>query len=150
VGVIRASESPLPAVGTAATYCGLRLTPALNLSNWNALSIRKLGAFTLIEMLVVIAIISLLAAILSSLPSNAKIRAHAISCMKNDRQPTLARKLNAADNNGVCGLSFADGHSEIHKRTGVFIKQPDNFNRQTVLQSNVARAGFVAGHALAG
>jgi prepilin-type N-terminal cleavage/methylation domain-containing protein len=58
-------------------------------------------AFTLVEMLVVIAIMGLLAALLMPVLSRAKIKARNITCVSQLRQLGVAVRLQAEDNNGV-------------------------------------------------
>ncbi len=67
------------------------------------------GAFTLLELLVVIAIIAILAALLLPVLSNARKKGQGIACLNNLRQLSIACKMYADDNNGELVSSWPIG-----------------------------------------
>jgi prepilin-type N-terminal cleavage/methylation domain-containing protein len=60
----------------------------------------KMGAFTLVELLVVIAVIAILAAILLPVLDKAKVRGQGIQCVSNLRQLTMGWQVYADENGG--------------------------------------------------
>jgi len=69
-------------------------------------------AFTLAEMLVVIAIIGILAALLLPVLANAKSKGQRTACLNNLRQLSLATKMYADDNGGHLAASFPLGDAD--------------------------------------
>ena len=90
---------------------------------------RRAGAFTLVEMLTVIAIIGILAALLLPALEQAKARAKRIQCVGNLREIGLATHLFANDHGGKfpTQVSTKDGGSLEFVTAGYQIARPQHF-----------------------
>src|ERR1700741_1180186 len=66
---------------------------------------RKSPAFTLLELLVAIAVIAILAALLLSAVSSVKLKAQATQCLNNVRQLSMASFMYASDNSKHAGYN---------------------------------------------
>ena len=76
---------------------------------WQAKNLRRpVSAFTLVELLVVIAVIGILAAMLMPAFTKAKIKAQGVACMNQSRQLALAWNMYAADHRGAIVTSYLD------------------------------------------
>jgi prepilin-type N-terminal cleavage/methylation domain-containing protein len=74
---------------------------------------RRAGAFTLLELLVVIAVIGILAAMLMPALSRAKQRAQGALCLNNGRQLMTAIHLYTGDNNDFYPPNPDDGNTDL-------------------------------------
>jgi prepilin-type N-terminal cleavage/methylation domain-containing protein/prepilin-type processing-associated H-X9-DG protein len=70
---------------------------------------RQIRAFTLVELLVVIAVIAILASLILPALSKAKAKAHSIQCMSNLRQNNLGLKMAVDDDEGRFRTESLDG-----------------------------------------
>src|SRR5581483_3686478 len=61
------------------------------------------GAFTLVELLVVIAMVAILAALLLPALADTKLRSHTANCMDNQRQLAVGFRMYAEDHDGRVG-----------------------------------------------
>lgn len=92
------------------------------------------GAFTLIELLTVIVVISILAAILLPVLASAKRTAQGVQCLSNGRQLTIAWKSYADDNADLFPLNASESDTQytgIDWVAGILswqINNPDNTN----------------------
>ena len=107
-----------------------------------ASSLRVAYGFTLIELLAVIAIISILAAILLPALSGARERSRGVYCLNNTRQLTLSWQLYADDHEGVLPYNLVMANSSL--RTNInwvnnvmdwSALNPDNTNVATITQA---------------
>src|SRR5678815_1396163 len=109
----------------------------------------KLSSFTLIDLLLVIAIIAILAAMLLPSLSHAKLKAQGIQCMSNLKQLQLAWQLYSVDSND--GLATSGYTNPIEKTAWVdgWLDfnggNPDNTNTAALLDPNRSKfAPYVA------
>jgi prepilin-type N-terminal cleavage/methylation domain-containing protein len=90
-------------------------------------------AFTLIEILVVLAIVSILAGLLLPGLSSAKSRGKTIGCVNNLKQVALGIQMYAADNDGRLPENSPSGHGDIGWISGN-MKQLDQATNQTLIR----------------
>ncbi|HMP82325.1 MAG TPA: type II secretion system protein [Verrucomicrobiota bacterium] len=105
------------------------------------------SAFTLVELLVVIALIGILAGILLPALGQARVRAHAIFSLNNTRQLTTAWLLYADDNSGRFAYNLGGDATRmtVARRTDqnwvnnilTWDLSPDNTNAATITQASL-------------
>jgi prepilin-type N-terminal cleavage/methylation domain-containing protein len=105
------------------------------------------GAFTIVELLVVVALIGLLAGILLPALATARTRAHAIFSLNNTRQLTTAWLLYADDNNGRFAYNLGGDATKLTSapksdqnwvnNTLTWDLSPDNTNIVTITHASL-------------
>ncbi len=92
-----------------------------------------LSAFTLIEILVVIAIVAILTALLFPVLSSAKSRSKQVGCANNLKQVALAFQMYAADNDGRLPENPPSGYSDTRWILGN-MKDPNDATNESFLR----------------
>ena len=98
-------------------------------------------AFTLIELLIVIAIIAILASLLLPVLAKAKMQAKFIQCINNQRQLSLTWVMYASDNGDALpanGEPPQGGGPVKYWVQGLFFYEPDLTNQDLILSPNYA------------
>src|SRR5688572_21797364 len=107
----------------------------------------RVGAFTLLELLAVVAMIAILAAMLLPAISKAKIRSQAVACLNNNRQLATAWLLYADDHNDRLAYNLGGpNRTSVAMRTNLnwvnnllnWSLDSDNTNTATITEASLA------------
>lgn len=119
--------------------------------------VQKRIGFSLVELLIVIAVIAILASILLPVLNQAKIRAQGIQCVNNMRQLMLGWQVYTGDNKGMYPPNASSGtaHATVGEDTvnpswvaGILSTNanPDNTNTTLLVGPAYARCGSIGGY----
>jgi prepilin-type N-terminal cleavage/methylation domain-containing protein/prepilin-type processing-associated H-X9-DG protein len=106
-------------------------------------------AFTLVELLVTITILTVVATLLLSSLSRAKEQAQGVQCLSNQRQTTIAWKMYSDDNGGSFPVNAPENEPQdaaLDWETGILSWKQDNTDNTNTLNLSSALLGpYVAG-----
>ncbi len=106
---------------------------------------RQSPGFTLLELLVVVAIIGILAGLLLSSLSQAKSRAHRVTCANNQRQLTVAFLLYVDDYDDALPYNLGDGETKKYVNQSKFMNWVNNVMSWELDSDNTNTARVVEG-----